>query len=204
MSLQAEAPLLVLASFSAARRAMLAAAGLRFAVIPARVDEEALKQGARAQSASAEEAATMLAELKAQRISARQPDALVIGADQILACEGEWFDKPADLDAARAQLRRLRGRRHMLATAVACVGNGQVLWHDIARPRLQMRAFSDAALEAYLAEEAEHVTQSVGAYRIEGPGLQLFDAIEGNYFSILGLPLLPLLGFLRQHRVLAD
>jgi septum formation protein len=202
MSLQADAPRLVLASGSAARRNMLAAAGLHFDVVPARVDEDALKRAARAEGAPAVETALMLAELKAQRVSAGEPQAVVIGADQLLVCEGEWFDKPADLAAAREQLRRLRGKRHMLATAVACMTAGRVLWHHVAEPRLLMRPISDTVLEDYLAAEAEHVTASVGAYRIETAGVQLFDAIEGDYFSVLGLPLLPLLGFLRQHGVL--
>ncbi len=168
------------------------------------MDEDAVKRAACANSASAGDTALMLAELKAQRVSGRTTDALVIGADQLLVCGDEWFDKPADIDAAREQLRRLRGRKHTLATAVAAISDGRLLWRHVASPTLLMRPFSDAVLEAYLAAEAEHVTGSVSAYRIEGPGLQLFDAIDGDYFSILGLPLLPLLGFLRQHRILAS
>lgn len=202
MTLQAATPRLVLASTSAARRALLAAAGLQFEVVPAPVDEDAIKRAAHAASTTPEDTALMLARTKAMRVSGRHPDAVVIGADQLLVCDGEWFDKPVDRDSARNQLLRLRGRPHILATAVTCVGNGTGLWHHVAQPRLSMRSFSEAVLDGYLASEAEHVIGCVGAYRIEAAGLQLFDAIEGDYFSILGLPLLPLLGFLRQHGVL--
>jgi len=202
MSLQAAAPRLILASQSAARASLLTAAGLRFDALAPRVDEDEIKRGLRAGSGQPDEAALVLAEFKARRISERHPDAVVIGADQLLVCDGEWLDKPADLHAARLQLQHLRGHRHTLVTAVLCVGNGTVLWHHLARPSLRMRQFSDTVLDAYVALEAGHVTGIVGSYRLEGPGLQLFDAIEGDYFSILGLPLLPLLGFLRQHGVL--
>lgn len=202
--LQAAAPRLVLASGSVARRHLLAAAGLRFDVAPAQVDEGALKLAAWADGVPAGEVALMLAEMKARRISDRASGSVVIGADQLLTCEGDWFDKPADLDAARAQLRRLRGRRHTLATAVVCVAEGRTIWHHTELPSLQMRPFSDTMLEEYLEIEADHVTRSVGAYRIEAAGLQLFDMIDGDYFSVMGLPLLPLLGFLRQHGVLTS
>lgn len=199
-SFQAASPALVLASQSAARRALLDAAGLRFEARPAAVDEDAVKQSARAEGASPSDAALLLAELKAARI--RDPDALVIGADQLLVCEGRWFDKPPHLDAARAHLLALRGRTHELVTAACCMRAGQVVWHHVATPRMRMRAFSDAFLDAYLALEGPRVLSSVGAYRLEGPGIHLFDRVDGDHASILGLPLLPLLGFLRQHGVL--
>lgn len=202
MSLQAAIPRLILASTSTVRRDLLAAAGLQFEVVPALVDEDAIKRTARAALSTPEDTALALARMKATRVSARYPDAAVIGADQLLVCDGEWFDKPMDRDSARDQLVRLRGRQHTLATAVTCVSSGTALWHHVARPSLSMRCFSDAVLDAYLASEAEHVIGCVGAYRIEAAGLQLFEAIDGDYFSILGLPLVPLLGFLRQHRVL--
>ena len=202
-ALQAALPRLVLASGSPARRNLLAAAGLQFEAIPARIDEDAVKQSARIGAVLPDDTALLLAELKAMRISQRHPDALVIGADQLLVCEGEIFDKPADMAAARAQLRRLRGRWHELVGGAVCVRDRSRVWHYAARARLLMRDFSDVVLDGYLAAEGEHVCESVGAYRIEGIGLQLFDAIEGDYFSILGLPLVPLLGFLRQHGVLA-
>lgn len=202
--LQSPAPPLILASASPARRALLAACGLVFRAQPAAVDEQALKQSARGEGASAGEAALLLAETKAQRLSRRHPEALVIGADQILVQDGTWFDKPADAAAARAQLRTLRGQWHQLETALVCVAAGERVWHHLARPRLHMRPFSDAVLEAYLAIEGEHITASVGVYRLEGPGALLFDRVEGEHSAILGLPLLPLLGFLRQRGVLLD
>ncbi len=198
--LQAAAPALVLASGSAARRALLEAAGLRFAVQPVAIDEAALRETVQAEGGSAEEAALALAGMKARRAAAG--DGLVIGADQILACDGAWFGKPADRDAAADQLRALRGRTHSLATAVACWRGGAEIWRHVASPRLSMRRFSDAFLDAYLAAEGDAVLGSVGCYRIEGLGAHLFDAVEGEHAAILGLPLLPLLGFLRQHGVL--
>lgn len=202
MSFQAATPRLVLASASAARQRLLASAGLQFEVEPAAVDESAIRQGASADWLAPEEAALMLARLKATRVSARDPAALVIGADQLLVCDGEWFERPQTRAAARADLLRLRGRRHVLPTAVVCVSGSIVLWQHVARPQLLMRAFSDALLDAHLDAESEHVMSCVGAYRVEAAGLQLFEAVEGDYFSILGLPMLPLLGFLRQHGVL--
>lgn len=195
---------LVLASQSAARAALLHAAGIAFEPRPAHIDEAALKRAARAEGAPASAAALLLAEAKARRIPAE--GRLVVGADQILHLpgDGRWFDKPADTGAARTQLRALRGRSHVLATAVVCVRAGHVLWRHVAAPRLTMRDFSDAFLDAYLAGEGTEVLATVGAYRLEGPGIQLFDATEGEHAAILGLPMLPLLGFLRQHGVLTD
>nr|WP_246419305.1 Maf family protein [Neoroseomonas alkaliterrae] len=193
---------MVLASASATRRALLASAGLRFEAQAAAVDEAAIKEAAQAEGIVPADAAIMLAEAKAERIARRDPDALVIGCDQLLVCEGRWFDKPADLAAARAQLLALRGRRHELVTAVVCHRQGGRIWQHVAVPRLVMRDFSDAFLDAYLAAEGERVTASVGAYRLEGPGVQLFASVQGEHAAILGLPLLPLLGFLRQHGVL--
>ena len=202
VKLQADAPRLVLASASASRRALLQAAGLRFAAQAAAVDEAAAKQGAREAGASAADTALLLAEMKAQRIARREPDALVIGCDQLLVCGERWFDKPADRAEARAHLCALRGRTHELVTAVLCLRAGRRIWHHVARPRLTMRDFTDDFLDAYLAAEGDAVTTTVGAYRLEGLGVHLFDAVEGEHAAILGLPLLPLLGFLRQHRVL--
>ena len=199
---QPEAPRLVLASASAARRAVLAAAGLRFEAIAAAVDESAIKEAAQAEAIPAADTALILADAKAERVARRDPEALVIGCDQLLVCEGRWFDKPADVLVARTQLQALRGRAHDLVTAIVCHRHGRRIWQHVATPRLTMRAMSEAFLDAYLAAEAEHVTQSVGAYRIEGPGVQLFSKVEGEHAAILGVPLLALLDFLRQHRVL--
>jgi septum formation protein len=120
----------------------------------------------------------------------------------MLVCEGTWFDKPPDMAAARAQLLALRGKAHTLVTAVLCQRGPQRVWQHVAKPKLVMRHFSEAFLDQYLALEGEVLTTTVGAYRIEGPGLQLFDRIEGEHSEIVGLPMLPLLGFLRQHGVL--
>jgi septum formation protein len=200
--LQRAEPRLVLASASASRQAVLRAAGLDFAIRTARIDEAEVKRSARAAGASAEQAALTLAELKAQRIALHDPDALVIGADQILVAGNDWFDKPVDGPAAADQLRALRGRAHVLATAVVCQRGDRRLWHHVALPRLTMRRFGDAFLHAYLAAEGDDVTTTVGAYRLEGRGVHLFERVEGEHAAILGLPLLALLGFLRQHGVL--
>jgi septum formation protein len=198
MPLQRDAPRLVLASASASRRAVLSAAGLRFDVCPADIDETAIKRAARSERADAANAAFRLADAKAAWVAAAEPDALVVGADQILVCNGAWFDKPADLAAARMQLQTLRGRAHILTTAVVCRRGGERLWQHISAPRLVMRPFSDRFLDAYLAFEGDQVLGSVGAYRLEGPGAHLFTRVDGEHTAILGLPLLPLLEFLRQ------
>jgi len=200
--MQAQAPRLVLASSSTARRALLEAAGLRFEALPAAVDEAAIKEAALAESIPPAEAAMMLADAKAERIARRDPDAMVIGCDQLLVCEERWFDKPPDMATARAQLLALRGRTHELVTAAVCHRHGGRVWQHLARPRMTMRDFSEAFLDAYLAAEGERVLGSVGAYRLEGPGIHLFTRIQGDHAAILGLPLLELLGFLRQHGVL--
>jgi septum formation protein len=199
--LQQPTPSLVLASQSTARQAVLAAAGLSFTARPARLDEAAVKRAAQAEGASADDAAILLAELKAERVARGEPGALVIGADQLLVCGDRWFDKPADLAAAREHLVALRGRAHMLVTAIVVLRDGVRIWHHVAHPRLVMRGFSDAFLDAYLAAEGEAVLGSVGAYRLEGLGAHLFDRIDGEHAAILGLPMLALLGFLRQHGV---
>lgn len=200
--LQAAAPRIVLASASAARRAVLDGAGLHFEAAAAAVDEAAIKEAAQAEGIPPADAALILAEAKAARVARGNPEALVIGCDQLLVCEGRWFDKPADLAAARAHLLALRGRTHELVTAVVCHRGGARVWQHIARPLLTMRDFSGAFLDAYLALEGESLLHSVGAYRMEGAGAQLFSAVEGEHAAILGLPLLALLDFLRQHRVL--
>ncbi len=200
--LQAAMPELILASASAARRTLLERAGLQFTATAAAIDEAAVKQAAQREGAAADDTALLLAALKAKRIARRHPAALVIGCDQLLVCGDRWFDKPRDIEEARAQLTALRGRSHTLMTAVLCLRDGQRLWQHVARPRLTMRGFSDAFLDAYLAAEGEGLCATVGAYRLEGRGVHLFDAVAGEHAAIVGLPLLPLLGFLRQHGVL--
>ena len=194
----------ILASASTSRAHLLAAAGVAAQVQPSSFDEAALKRRLAAEGAAAGACALALAEGKAQQVAACAGDALVIGADQLLAVGSEWFDKPEDLAAARSQLRALRGRSHELATAACVVRAGTVLWQSVSVSRLAMRAFSDAFLDAYLAAEGAAVLGSVGAYRLEGRGAQLFERVEGDYFAILGLPLIELLGFLRARGALAD
>lgn len=199
---QADTPRLILASASVTRAMLLTASGLAFEAIAAHVDEAEVKRSARAEGLDAAETALLLAELKAQRLSRRYPDAVVIGCDQLLICGDDWFDKPTDVAAARVQLQALRGKTHTLVTAILCQRGDTRLWHHVATPKLHMRQFSDSFLEAYLAAEGDAVTSTVGGYRLEGVGVTLFDSIDGEHAAILGVPLLALLGFLRQHAVL--
>jgi septum formation protein len=191
---------LILASGSAARRQMLEAAGLSFEVDAPRVDEEAAKASLRAGGLKPRDQADALAELKALSVSRTRPD-FVIGADQMLAVGGDVFDKPKDVDEARQHLTRLRGQTHELITAAVVAREGAIIWRHIDTPKLKMRAFSDAFLDDYMSRAGEHVLRSVGAYQLEGLGAQLFERVEGDYFSVLGLPLLPLLAFLREHGI---
>ena len=192
---------LILASTSPTRRRVLENAGLDFEVAAPGVDEEEIKLSLKATGASGAQIAETLAELKANRISAKAEGALVIGADQILSCNGVLFDKPPDMDHARAQLQALRGKPHELLTAVCVAKNGGWVWHHNAVARLTMRQFSDDFLDEYLARAGEDVLGSVGVYRLEGLGSHLFSRIDGDFFTILGLPLLPLLGFLRENGI---
>lgn len=200
--LQRHEPPLILASASASRRAVLAAAGVCFDTQPAEVDEAAIKVAAHAAGIDKASAALRLADAKARAIARVNPDALVIGADQILVADGVWFDKPRNTADAEQQLRFLRGRPHELVTAAVCHHGPAGLWQHVAIPRLVMRQFSDEFLRAYLAAEGPAVTATVGAYRLEGLGVNLFQSIEGEHAAILGLPLLALLDFLRVHGVL--
>jgi septum formation protein len=198
MTRLAAAPV-VLASASRARAAMLEAAGLEVTVSPASIDEEEIKAAFRAERQDAAACANALAEAKASRVSRRHPGRLVVGADQMLDCNGVWFDKPADAAHARAHLQALRGRTHVLISAVSVARDGAVLWHETDRASLHMRPFSDEFLDRYLAAAGKDVLRSVGVYQLEGLGAQLFSRVEGDYFTILGLPLLKLLDFLRGH-----
>lgn len=193
---------IVLASASSARAALLRAAGIAFAVQPAAIDETAVKDDSRRRGDSPLECAIRLATAKALHVSDQDPAVLAVGADQILAVGEEWFDKPADLAEAAAQLRQLRGRSHTLETAVCVACGGAPLWHATSRPQLTMRHFSEAFLAGYIDAEGEALLGSVGAYRLEGMGVQLFCRINGDHFAVLGLPLLELLGFLRQRGAL--
>lgn len=195
------APKLVLASGSRTRAAMLEQAGVPAILDRPLVDEDEVKAAGRAEGVPADAVAEALAELKAQRITRRHPGALVVGADQMLDCEGRWFDKPADRAAARAQLLDLRGKTHQLVSCAVVVRDGERMWHKTDSARLTMRNFSEAFLDDYLDRVGDDVLHSVGAYQLEGLGAQLFHRVEGDFFTILGLPLLPLLGFLRVHGV---
>ncbi len=192
---------IVLASESRSRRELLLHAGLRIRTEPARIDETEVKASLRAEQADAAAAAETLAELKAIKVSRRAPGALVIGADQILECEGRWFDKPPDRAAAAAHLRALGGKTHVLVSAVCVVCDGARIWHHREAAHLTMRPLDAAFIESYLDAAGPEVLETVGAYRLEGLGAQLFSKVSGDYFTVLGLPLLPLLGFLREHGV---
>lgn len=194
-------PKLILASASTVRQTLLRNAGLAFEAVDSRADEDAIKagfaEGDLERDAATDALALKLAEEKALAVSARFPGALVIGADQILSCMGKRYDKPKSMAEARANLIEFRGRPHILHSGLVLVKDGGIAWRHSARATLTMRDFSDAFLDHYLAEVGSMVMKSVGCYQLEGPGVQLFEKIEGDYFSILGLPLLPLLAELR-------
>jgi septum formation protein len=179
---------------------MLEAAGLAFEVDAPRVDEEGAKASLRAEGLKPRDQADALAELKALSVSRTRPG-FVIGADQMLALGDEVLDKPKSPEEAREHLLRLRGNTHELITAAAIACEGAIIWRHIDTPKLKMRAFSDAFLEDYLSRAGDQVLRSIGAYQLEGLGAQLFERVEGDYFSVLGLPLLPLLAFLREHGI---
>ena len=193
---------LVLASKSVARQAVLQSAGVAFETAGSGVDEDAAKAALLAGGAGPLKVAEALAEMKALAVSPGRPD-LVIGADQTLEFEGRLYDKAETLAEARARLKTLRGKPHKLHSALAVARDGAVIWRETVSATLTMRVFSDAFLEAYLAAEGEAALGSVGCYRLEAQGAQLFETIEGDYFTILGLPLMGLLGLLRREGVLA-
>jgi len=199
----ANASPLVLASASLFRRRMLEAAGLGFTVVVPDVDEAAVKSKLLRSGASIKDIAQGLAVAKAEDVSAHLPHALVIGADQVLACGAEMFNKPASVAEAREQLVRLRGKTHELHTAVALAASGKAVWTHLQTVALAMRPFSDAFLADYLARLGERVRRTVGAYEIEGPGIQLMEDIEGDMFTVIGLPLLALLSELRARGAVA-
>jgi septum formation protein len=194
---------LILASASPFRRRMLEAAGLVFDVVPPGIDEADLKGELRTGGVSAPQSlADALARAKAVAVSNQHPGAWVVGADQVLALGDKMFSKPPTRAAARAQLQELRGRTHRLHSAAALAHDGKVAWSAVDTATLTMRDFSDAALEDYLAGMGERVCATVGGYEIEGPGICLFDRVEGDHFTIVGLPLLPLLSELRAREVI--
>ena len=190
---------LILASGSRARREMLVAAGLMFEVLPADVDEVAIRERLHADAPGIDpgEVAGALARAKAEDVARRRPEARIVGADQVLVLGNRLFEKPQDVAAARAQLLELRGQTHELVSAVAIAEGEAVVWSTLTRARMTMRPFTEDFLDGYLARAGDRVTEAVGAYQLEGLGLQLFDRIDGDYFTILGLPMLPLLEALR-------
>jgi septum formation protein len=192
---------LILASTSESRRRLLGDAGLSFDIEAPRVDEEEVKRSLAVQRAPPQQVAEALAALKACRVSSRHPSSLVIGGDSTLACNGKLFDKPPTVAAARTQLLALRGQTHDLISSVVVAKGGARIWHHTEKARLTMKNFDEAFLDTYLAQAGESVTTSVGAYRLESIGAHLFSRVDGDYFTILGLPLLPVLSFLAGHGI---
>jgi septum formation protein len=192
---------LVLASGSSSRKVLLTAAGVAFSADPADLDEEALMRSL--SKAGAEAMALRLAEEKALTVSRRHPGKTVLGGDSVIAFGGDYLSKCADLEEARALLRRLSGHSHLLVSAAALARDGRLLWGHASPCRMTMRVLSPQFLADYLSREGEAILSSVGCYHFEGRGAQLFDKVEGDYFSVLGLPLLPVLAQLRKEGVLA-
>ncbi|WP_417678226.1 Maf-like protein [Roseibium sp.] len=193
---------LVLASGSRIRAELLKNAGLSIEVDPADIDERAVEEPLLKAGFSPEDLAQVLAEAKANDVSERRPGELVIGADQILAFKGERHIKPEDMEAARRQLLAFSGKTHELLSAVVISKDGEAIWRHVSIARLTMRKLTPAFVGHYLAQVGDVALSSVGAYQLEGPGVQLFEKIEGDYFTVLGLPLLPLLAELRKLNVL--
>jgi septum formation protein len=187
---------ILLASTSPVRATLLRNAGLAFDTRPARIDEETIRTALEAEGATPRDIADALAEMKAARIAPRHPEALVIGCDQVLEFEGRALGKPATPEALRAQILALRGHTHRLLSAVVVYQDSRPLWRHVGVARLTMHAISDAYLDDYLSRNAADLMDSVGGYKLESEGVRLFSQIEGDYFTILGLPLLPLLSWL--------
>ncbi len=195
---------IVLASASASRAALMENVGIVVEKDPAAINEDDVKNSFRKRNGTAVQVAEALAEIKAQHVSRRHNDAYVIGADQMMQCDGLWFDKPENLNRARAHLMALRGKTHELLSAVCVARNGRCVWRHMETAQLTMRPVSDRFLDEYFASVGEKACLSVGAYQLEGWGARLFSRIEGDYFSILGLPLLPLLGFLMNEGLVTE
>lgn len=181
---------------------MLEHAGVPFVREPADIDERRVKSENRSNGSNASQTALALAEEKARHVANGRRGGLVIGSDQILECDDVWFDKPTGRAEAMETLRKLRGRSHMLVSAVSVVRDNRCLWRCVDVARLTMRPFTDDFLRRYLNEAGASILESVGAYRVEGTGIQLFSRIDGDHFTVLGMPLLPLLDFLRREKAL--
>jgi len=195
-------PPVILASASVARRRLLERAGVAHDIIPSHIDERPIKDACRQNAETVEIAVRRLAEAKAVTVSQQHPERLVIGADQMLECDGRWFDKPADRDGVRRHLTQLSGRSHVLVNATVVMAAGDVVWQHGDTITMTMRRLSEAFIESYIEQAGAAACNAVGAYQLEGAGGQLFEKTEGDFFSILGLPLLPLMDFLRQRGVL--
>ena len=195
---------LILASGSLTRQRMLANAGVTFDTLTAGVDEDAVKSAMLNEGAAPRDVADALAEHKARRVSAKAPEAIVMGCDQVLEFDGGLLSKPTSREEAATQMRRLRGNMHSLLSAVVIYEAGEPVWRHVGKVRLHMRAFSDAFLDDYLGRNWPDVQSSVGGYRIESEGIRLFSRVEGDYFTILGMPLLEVLAYLTQRGVLME
>ena len=187
---------LILASTSQIRQQMLSAAGVPFAAQPARIDEDMIRRALQAENARPRDMADALAEMKARKVAERHPDSMVLGCDQILDLQGEVLAKPETPDDARAQLRQLRGQSHRLWSAAVIYQDAKPVWRFVAEARLVMRPISDAYLDDYVSRNWDSIRHSVGAYKLEEEGSRLFSSVEGDYFTVLGLPLMPVLGYL--------
>lgn len=202
MAAQKSVPTIVLASASAVRTRLLCSAGVPHIVAPAYVDEAAIRDAMLVGNADHADIAAVLAEQKARKISADHAGVIVLGADQVLSCEGVLFEKPADVEGVHAHLNALMGKEHTLYTSVYAVRDGASLWHANTAAVMRMRMLSAEFVDYYVAEVGEAACQSVGAYLLEGLGIQLFSRIDGDFFTILGLPMMPLLEFLRDNDVI--
>ncbi len=189
---------IILASGSPFRKQLMEAAGLAFTAEPARIDEREIEAPLVAGGASPEAVATALAKAKAEDVARRNPQAFVIGSDQVMSMDGRLFHKCTSVEMAREQLRSMRGKTHRLSSAISIVRNGEEIWRHISVADLTFRRFTDSFLASYIANAGEKVLLTVGAYSYEGLGQQLFEKVEGDFFTIIGLPMLPLLAALRD------
>lgn len=192
---------LVLASGSRTRARMLELAGVPIEIAVPNIDEPELMASLKAAGDDVARVAEALAEMKAMRVAPRFPGRFVLGCDQMLECDGQWLDKAQNRDEARAQLRMLRGRGHNLVTSAVLVRDEARIWHITDIAEMRMRNFSDVFLEQYIGRAGDEILRSVGAYQLEGLGAQLFEKVTGDFFTILGLPLLPVLAILREHQL---